>query len=61
MCYRIVKKEEAKPAAKPSVDDSLMKKKLERDAQNSALNALLQLQTRVCGLDLHPALMRLII
>jgi hypothetical protein len=38
-----VKKEEAKP----SVDDSLMKKKLERDAQNSALNALLQLQTIV--------------
>jgi hypothetical protein len=44
--FRIVKKEEAKPAAKPS-DDSLMKKKLERDTQNSALNALLKLQTSV--------------
>jgi len=42
-----VKKEEPKAAPKPSSDDSLMKKKLERDAHNAALSGLIKLQSNV--------------
>ncbi|XP_065351122.1 MICOS complex subunit Mic60-like [Cloeon dipterum] len=51
----VVKKEETKPVSKPptpSADDSLLKKKLERDAQNAALSGLIKLQASVdsaCG------------
>ncbi|XP_059490682.1 MICOS complex subunit Mic60-like [Neocloeon triangulifer] len=46
----VVKKEEVKPAPKPatpSADESLLKKKLERDAQNAALSGLIKLQATV--------------